>query len=137
MGFFDRFLKKKDEVFKQMETKYSELSDKAEKAKIEDSLANKFNEDVFVQKVLNKEIEFKSMEKKPIKTLLDNYELAVWQSVFGYFELQIMYKNGSQYVDFKINHVSQREWNVYRLNNAIRHGKDSTTPEQGLLLKLF
>lgn len=137
MGFFDKFLKKKDEVFKQVETKYNELSNKAEKAKVEDTLANKFNEDIFVQKVLNKEIEFKSMEKKRIKTLLDNYELSIWQSVFGYFELQIMLKADSQYVDFKINHVSTRDYNTYRLHNVIRYGKDSSTPEPGLLLKLF
>lgn len=137
MGFFDKLFKKKDEVFKQVETKYNELSDKAGKAKIEDILANKFNEDEFVKKVLNKEIEFKPMEKKRIKTLLDNYELAIWQSAFGYFELQIMYKNDSKYVDFKINHVSQRECNIYRINNVIRYGRDSNEPEQGLLLKML
>jgi hypothetical protein len=126
-----------NELADKAKVKYNEMTTKATNAKLEDDLASKFNEDEFVKHVLAGTIKFNHLEKKHIKTLMEDYYIDPWHSVHEYFELNIINKQGSFYVEFKINHSIYNLTNVFRLNNVIRYGKDSTEAEAGLSIKKF
>ncbi len=133
----DSAKKEFNELSDKAKVKYNEMTEKATNAKLEDELANKFNEEEFVKHILAGTIKFEHLEKKHIKTLMDDYFIDPWRSVHEYFELNILNKQGEYYIEFRINHSIYPFANVYRLNNVIRYGKDSTEPEAGMKIKKF
>jgi len=144
MEKLDWFNKKADELsdsaekqIDKVKVKYNEMTGNATNAKLEDNLAAKFDEEEFVKHVLAGTIKFEHLEKKHIKTLMEDYFIDPWRSVHEYFELNIINKQGTNYVEFKINHSVYNLANVYRLNNVIRYGKDSIDAEAGLSIKKF
>jgi hypothetical protein len=128
---------KVENQFDKAKAKYNEMTEKATNAKLEDDLANKYNEEEFVKHILAGTVKFNHLEKKHIKTLMEDYYIDAWKSAHEYFELNIINKQGTYYAEFKINHSIYGLANVYRLNNVIRYGKDSNEPEAGLMIKKF
>jgi hypothetical protein len=136
MGFEEWFKKSSETVKKTVKEEYNELkedynklTDKAGKAKFEDSLAGNFNEDEFVKAVLAGQIVFTEQEKKKVRSFFNNYEKSIWKSAFECFEFIIHHTSEGDLMEFKVNHGQERLVNLFRLNNVIRHGVDKTDAE--------
>lgn len=141
MGFEEWFKKTSDKVekkvkeeYKDLKEEYNKMTDKAGKARIEDQLAEKFNEDDFVKAVLAGQVVFTFKEKKPVKSFFNNYEKSIWESGFECFQFILHHTTEADLMEFKINHRQERFVNLFRLNNVIRHGVDKTDTEPRLAI---
>jgi hypothetical protein len=122
---------KGNEFLEEGKKKYVQVRDKANNMAIEDKLASNFNEEIFVQAVLEGLIEFSYEELKRGSFLTNEVKEHRWTSTYGYFHFILKENDKSFLIDpeFQINRTSIEflpvRANLTRLYNIITKRKDN------------
>lgn len=118
------------DLFGKAKDNYDKLSKNALNMKVEDDLCNNFDEDKFVELILNGTIKFTQSNQAKYDFFDFKGNQNKWASTNGYFTLVVNEKNQ---VLFKINNIDYRQLlrrvevkSLPRIYNAIVYGNDST-----------